>query len=68
VFELTPTADGGWTEKILHTFDDNGKDGSGPVAGLIFDTSGKLYSTTIRGGDQSCGDNDGCGTVFEITP
>jgi len=68
VFELTPTAGGGWTEKILHTFNNNGRNGSGPVATLIFDASGNPYGTTIRGGNQSCGNSDGCGTVFEITP
>jgi uncharacterized repeat protein (TIGR03803 family) len=68
VFELTPTAGGGWTEKVLHTFSNNGRNGSGPVASLIFDASGNLYGTTIRGGDQSCGNSDGCGTVFEIKP
>jgi uncharacterized repeat protein (TIGR03803 family) len=68
VFELTLAAGGSWTEKILYTFNDNGVDGAGPAAGLIFDASGNLYSTTVRGGDQSCGDAYGCGTVFEITP
>ena len=68
VFELTPTARGKWAEKILYTFNNNGIYGSGPVASLIFDTSGNLYGTTIRGGNQTCGNNDGCGTVFEITP
>ena len=29
VFELTPTAGGGWTEKVLHSFG-NGTDGANP--------------------------------------
>ena len=68
VFELTPTAGGGWTEKMLHSFPyDNGTDGSQPVAGLIFDAVGNLYGTTEYGGTYSnC--YGGCGTVFELTP
>jgi uncharacterized repeat protein (TIGR03803 family) len=62
VFELTPTTGGIWTEKILHSFDDNRTDGLYPYAGLIFDTSGNLYGTTVEGGAY------GLGTVFEITP
>ena len=60
VFELTPTAGGGWTEQVLHSF--NGTDGAGPQAGLIFDADGNLYGTTAGGGTY----NDG--TVFELTP
>jgi hypothetical protein len=68
VFGLTPKKGGGWSEKVLYTFSGNGVNGSGPGAGLISDTSGNLYGTTMRGGNQSCGDEaDGCGTVFEIT-
>src|SRR5271157_110097 len=61
VFELTPTAGGGWTEQVLHSFG-NGTDGNQPVAGLIFDAAGNLYSTTVGGGDYDYG------TVFELTP
>jgi uncharacterized repeat protein (TIGR03803 family) len=66
VFELTPKAGGGWTEKILHNF--NGKDGDGPIAGLIFDAAGNLYGTTVGGGGISSECKFGCGTVFELTP
>jgi uncharacterized repeat protein (TIGR03803 family) len=61
VFELTPKVAGGWTEKILHYFKSDGKDGYHPSTNLIFDSSGNLYSTTSRGGPN---DN---GTVFEMT-
>ena len=67
VFELTPKAGGGWTEKVLHRFSNNGKDGYGPRADLILDASGNLYGTTVGGGSRSCTDG-GCGTVFELTP
>ncbi len=60
VFELTPTADGGWTEKVLHQF--QSWDGSDPEGGLVFDAAGNLYGTTAEG-TQS-----GWGTVFELTP
>jgi uncharacterized repeat protein (TIGR03803 family) len=61
VFELTPQVGGGWTEMILHSFDDL-VDGAGPQAGLIFDPSGNLYGTTVFAGPN------GYGTVFELTP
>src|ERR1035438_2205675 len=63
VFELTPAAGGGWTEKVLHNFNYNGTDGNYPYAGLIFDAVGNLYGTTGGGGtSSSC--PSGCGTVF----
>jgi uncharacterized repeat protein (TIGR03803 family) len=61
VFELTPAANGKWTEKVLHGFDCN-TEGCGPVAGLIFDTAGNLYGTTFYNGAHFAG------TVFELTP
>jgi uncharacterized repeat protein (TIGR03803 family) len=66
VFELTPKAGGGWTEKILHNFNNSGKDGIYPYAGLIADAAGNLYGTTSRGGGSGCS-QAGCGTVFELT-
>ena len=67
VFELIPEAGGEWTEKILHDF--SGKDGINPwEAGVIFDSSGNLYGTTLSGGDLTDCDGIGCGTVFELTP
>jgi len=60
-FELTPTAGGSWTETVLHSFGDNGTDGTNPGDGdLIFDAVGNLYGTTVYGGAY------GWGTVFEI--
>jgi uncharacterized repeat protein (TIGR03803 family) len=65
VFELTPNAGGGWTEKSLHGFPNNfGTEGSNPVAGVILDAAGNLYGTTNYGGGASPGN----GTVFELRP
>jgi uncharacterized repeat protein (TIGR03803 family) len=63
VFEFSPTAGGGWTEFILHSFDDNGTDGYGPAGNLVLDSAGNLYGTTASGGNSSDG-----GVVYEITP
>jgi uncharacterized repeat protein (TIGR03803 family) len=62
VYQLTPNADGTWTENVLHRFK-GGQDGSNPTWGnLTFDSAGNLYGTTNQGGKY------GQGTVFELTP
>jgi uncharacterized repeat protein (TIGR03803 family) len=55
VFELTPGTNGKWTNKTLHSFNDNGHDGYGPLAGLVFDATGNLYGTTYQGGSKRYG-------------
>ncbi|HEY5047971.1 MAG TPA: choice-of-anchor tandem repeat GloVer-containing protein [Rhizomicrobium sp.] len=64
VFRLTP----GGKEKVLYAFT-AGTDGYGPVGGVIVDSAGNLYGTTIDGGsNEHCGsDSFGCGTVFKLT-
>lgn len=62
VFELSLKTGGGWTEKILHQFTDNGTDGYQPRTALVMDSAGNLYGTTAAGGLH------GFGTVFELTP
>ena len=57
-FEMTPSSGGGWTYTVLHNF--KYVEGSYPVGGLIFDTSGKLYGVTNTGGAY------GYGTVFQL--
>jgi uncharacterized repeat protein (TIGR03803 family) len=61
VFELSPMAGGGWSETILHSFNNPG-DGYYPVAGLTLDRVGNLYGTTVQGGLYNSG------TVFELSP
>jgi len=68
VFELTPGSDGEWTETILYNFPAASGDGYTPV-GMIIDGSGTLYGTTQYGGvGAHCDDDNGCGTVFELSP
>src|SRR5215831_1357024 len=64
VFQLTPEADGTWSETVLHSFG-RASDGANPDAGLVFDAAGNLYGTTLLGGNSTC---YGCGTVFQLTP
>jgi uncharacterized repeat protein (TIGR03803 family) len=59
VFELTPAGGGNWTYQVVHNFG-TGSDGSTPYAGLIADSSGNLYGTTLSGGTY------GGGTVFRF--
>ncbi|HSY64702.1 MAG TPA: choice-of-anchor tandem repeat GloVer-containing protein [Terriglobales bacterium] len=63
VFELQPNSQGRWTEKVLHAFVNT--PAGNPVAGLVMDTAGNLYGTTMLGATQSsCG--GGCGTLFKL--
>ena len=69
VFRLKPPAGKGgtWTLGVLYGFM-GPPDGAQPAAGLIFNETGNLYSTTTQGGASSNCSFHGCGTVFEISP
>ena len=56
VFELVDSS-GSYTEKVLYSFS---LEGGWPPGGLIIDTAGNLYGTTLIGG------SGGAGTVFEL--
>jgi uncharacterized repeat protein (TIGR03803 family) len=65
VFELSPLSRGGWNENVLHIFPfplEPVHDGYGPLAGVIRDSLGNLYGTTVGGGKHNGG------TIFQITP
>jgi uncharacterized repeat protein (TIGR03803 family) len=51
---------------IVYTFK-GGKDPGSPVGGLVL-YKGAFYGTTSGGGSHACYFNNGCGTVFKITP
>ncbi len=63
VYLLTPTRNKGsqWDQTILYTFTD-GTDGARPMGGVVVDSSGNIYGTTLQGG------TDNNGTVFELLP
>jgi uncharacterized repeat protein (TIGR03803 family) len=58
VFELIPSG-GGWTFNLIYALQGTG--GFGPTAGLVMDTSGNLYGTTV--GDGAYED----GSVYKLT-
>jgi uncharacterized repeat protein (TIGR03803 family) len=64
VYELAPPAQpgGAWTETVLHAFTGVGSDGYDPIVGLVQDSQGNLYGSTVHGGANDYG------TVFMLTP
>jgi hypothetical protein len=59
IFKLSPQAGGKWKYSLVHKF--HGTDGDGPN-GLTMDAAGKLYGTTMSGGQYNYG------VAFELTP
>jgi uncharacterized repeat protein (TIGR03803 family) len=61
IFELSPTLEGGWSEKILHNCL-NPHSANGECSGqLISDASGNLYGVSRDGGEH-------VGSVYELSP
>ncbi len=58
VFELVPSKDGSWKEKVLFGFGNNGQ--ANPMGPLVFDRAGHIFGTAVNGG------YGGYGTVFEL--
>ena len=61
IFKLTPSSRGGWTETVLYSFTDSGYS---PFGGVVLDTAGNLYGTTLYGGPYG----DRGGVAFEFIP
>jgi len=64
VFSLTPSASGGWTQRVLYSFTRESGEGSAPNSRLVLGSSGELYGTTKFGGVEP----NGKGTVFKLVP
>jgi len=62
LFELVPSGSG-WTESIVQSFDVTGFDPEYPNGGLLQDSAGNLYGTSVNGGRY--GSN---GAAWKITP
>jgi uncharacterized repeat protein (TIGR03803 family) len=63
IFEVSNTG----VFSVLYAFSGSAN-GEFPVAGLVRDSTGKLFGTTGSGGEGGCDDSLGCGLVFEFTP
>jgi uncharacterized repeat protein (TIGR03803 family) len=67
VFELAPTTSGPWNETVLYSFV-GGNDARNPIGEVIFDSEGSLYGVSVQGGSATNCYDDGCGTVFKLSP
>jgi uncharacterized repeat protein (TIGR03803 family) len=68
IFAAVPPKEpgGAWSVTAVHSFA-GGSDGNMPTAGLTLHAKGVLYGTTYSGGGSANCDN-GCGTIFSLTP
>jgi uncharacterized repeat protein (TIGR03803 family) len=67
VYELSPSAEGGWTAKSIYALPAN----SYYPGALVMDSSGNLYGALYAGGTETCSDGYGnylCGEVYELSP
>lgn len=55
LYELSPSANGGWSQTVLHTFEDYLDGGYPELTPLIFDKHGDLYGTAHNGGTNELG-------------
>jgi uncharacterized repeat protein (TIGR03803 family) len=60
LFKLTPTAQGPWTESVVHAF--AGDPACGSYTDVLFDAAGNIYGTSSGDGTTTFG------SVFEVTP
>jgi len=69
VVALAPpaTPGGTWQESTIFKFGGMSTEGNSPFAGLVAD-GGNIYGTNYYRGDEFCGGDGGCGTVYELTP
>lgn len=65
VFQLE-RAPSGWKEHVLHSFRDDGRDGFFPEAGVVVDSAGNVYGSTLQGGSTRC-NGSGCGTIYKVS-
>jgi uncharacterized repeat protein (TIGR03803 family) len=64
VFQLTPNANGTWSEHIVYRFYSNPDEGFNPDMGVTFDAAGNLYGTT----DYGTYNTNSTGVVYELMP
>jgi uncharacterized repeat protein (TIGR03803 family) len=60
VFQLTPNADGSWSQSVIYAFQGPPNDGAFPAGPLTFDHAGNMYGVTGFNGSPE--------TVFKLTP
>jgi uncharacterized repeat protein (TIGR03803 family) len=71
VFKLSPSPDGGYSYSILYSFTGTTVDGGQPNGGLVMDSAGNLYGTTMTAAIPPGGggiNEQGFGTVFKLAP
>jgi uncharacterized repeat protein (TIGR03803 family) len=62
VYQLTPGANGNWSESVLRSYKNGDPEGDEIMGTLAIDPSGTLYGTAEQGGAHYSG------TVFELAP
>ena len=73
VFRLSRIGQGTWFESKLYSLPGGSGNGEVPYAGVVVDSEGNAYGTTVIGGDLNCslegfGQGSGCGVVFQVSP